>query len=551
MGDLVRYSDLDGGQMDGQMLVGKISYIFGTAAYQDGFSVELYELEDVGDGYYAEYSSALRSRKNRKTERKLSQVSPLSSAYVGSEEAYKIPIDKASKIPRVRQEQYDLDDYQGPQYYNNINKDVVQTDLENYTNLKWKLFRNVFLTGLFGTIITNAGYGGEDALIYGAGSVASVVYLFLLSLKTDTVMVNETDNTKNLVGTPLANLRFAMPIVVLLGVSLYNTQKLSSGLAGPPEHNFGLFATVTQEQFTATVLGFLTYRLPLFVGQLRDAFQQIAVEEASNTKTGGGRNGSGSGSATLLPGSVGVAAQLLSKNPNNASETTLVTDNTVTVLLVSGPQATGRSELVAQLLASGSNAKRLVRPQRLQRQEDGATFERLQQRGEFLDLPQASSSFETTSDSSGFTAAGIFAAAQGTMTMETETEEATATTTKMIPNQNVVVIDADIDVVQRIRASSALPNVRIIGIWIGLQSVEEFETNLRTRIATGTLSSSLVDTETEEETDPERLVRSKMKEIVQEIEYGLGSGIFEFTILNEGGPTSLQELQEAATYAFK
>jgi len=336
-----------------------------------------------------------------------------------------------------------------------------------------------------------------------------------------------------------------------LGVSLYNTQKLSSGLVGP-EH-FGLFDTVTQEQFTATVLGFLTYRLPLFVGQLRDAFQQIAVEDARKTKTGGRMNGSGSSSATLLPGSVGVAAQLLSKNQkNSAAETTLVTDNTVTVLLVSGPQATGRSELVAQLLASGSNENRLVRPQRLQRKDDGATFERLQQRGEFFDLPQASSSFETTSDSSGFTAAGIFAAAQGMVTMETETEteEATATS-KMIPNQNVVVIDADIDVVQRIRASSALPNVRIIGIWIGLQSVEEFETNLRARIATGTLSSSLSDKEADEETDPERLVRSKMKEIVQEIEYGLGSGIFEFTILNDGGPTSLQELQEAATYAFK
>merc|ERR1711865_618443 len=132
---------------------------------------------------------------------------------------------------------------------------------------------------------------------------------------------------------------------------------------------------------------------------------------------------------------------------------------------MSGPQATGRSELVQQLLTSASNTnQRLVRPQRLQRQDDGATFERLQQRGEFFDLPQASSSFETTSaDSSGFTAAGIFAAAQGRVTMETETEteEATATST-MIPNQNVVVIDADIDVVQRIRASSALPNVRII-----------------------------------------------------------------------------------------
>lgn len=60
IGDFVRYYDVDGGQADGQVLVGKISYIQsigkndGTASNNDGTNkwlVEITEMEDVGDGY--------------------------------------------------------------------------------------------------------------------------------------------------------------------------------------------------------------------------------------------------------------------------------------------------------------------------------------------------------------------------------------------------------------------------------------------------------------------------------------------------------------------
>ena len=61
IGDFVRYYDVDGGQADGQVLVGKISYIQsigkndGTASNDDDgtnkWLVEITEMEDVGDGY--------------------------------------------------------------------------------------------------------------------------------------------------------------------------------------------------------------------------------------------------------------------------------------------------------------------------------------------------------------------------------------------------------------------------------------------------------------------------------------------------------------------
>jgi len=73
----------------------------------------------------------------------------------------------------------------------------------------------------------------------------------------------------------------------------------------------------------------------------------------------------------------------------------------------------------------------------------------------------------------------------------------------------------------------------------------------------------------DEYVNEESYMRAKIKEIINEIDYGLGSGIFEFTILNNiqntdnnasdttststsaTSKSSLVELKEAASYAFK
>lgn len=184
IGDVVRYYDLDGGKEKGQLLVGKISYVFGSKEF-GGFSVELYELEDVGDGYFAEYASALRSRKGRKTERRLEEVSPIAASFVNPEQAYKVPIDAISKLPKPRQETYDIDDYEGPSFYASVDVNVVETDAENYATLKAKLFRDVLLTGLVGTIVTNASYGAELATIYFAGLLVGESLIPVLASRQD------------------------------------------------------------------------------------------------------------------------------------------------------------------------------------------------------------------------------------------------------------------------------------------------------------------------------------------------------------------------------
>ena len=49
----------------------------------------------------------------------------------------------------------------------------------------------------------------------------------------------------------------------------------------------------------------------------------------------------------------------------------------------------------------------------------------------------------------------------------------------------------------------------------------------------------------------ESIVRAKIREIVRDIEYGIVSGVFEFTILNDDPEDSLKQLKAAAEYSFK
>jgi hypothetical protein len=74
--------------------------------------------------------------------------------------------------------------------------------------------------------------------------------------------------------------------------------------------------------------------------------------------------------------------------------------------------------------------------------------------------------------------------------------------------------------------------------------VKEFEQRLEADMERGII------TVPEDETK-ESVMRGKIREIVQEIEYGISSGIFEFTILNKNPDESIKQLREAAAYCFR
>lgn len=502
-GDMVRYFDVDGGKKDGQVLVGKISYISTDLGKENSWTTELTEMDDIGDGYYAEYPS--RQRLSKKATRNLADVSPLMASYVRNENAFKVPLEAAvsggtggaARRPKVRAETYDLDDYRGPfSGGEDIDQDVIEEDGVVYATLKGKLLRNAAIVGAAGAIVTDLVKGTEDGIIYAAGAIASVAYLFLLSVKTDTI---GSEDSK--LGKSVANIRFLMPVLVVVGVALYNK---SRGDANPIQTD-NPFDTITPEQFAVAVIGFLTYRVPLFLTQVFDAFK----DESGNVN---------------LPGSAGVAMKLTQKQQTDEASSLDAASTAggglgggvnelTTVLVVSGPQATGRSNLVDELIASSDG--RYVRPKLLDQVTDGVTFERLQNRGEILEK-DATGRYGTTRE-------GILTAAAGSQT------------------QSVVVVDANVALAKKL---TSMTGARLIGVWVGLNSVNEFEQRIGKMVDSGEIQIP------EDETR-ESVVRARIKEVVQEIEFGISSGIFEFTILNENDEDSLKQLREAANYSFK
>jgi len=510
-GDVVRYFDVDGGAADGEALVGKIVLIqsilskASADAYDDGtgrWLVEIQEMEDVGDGYYADYPS--RKRRSKQSLRKLEEVAPVSASFVRTEDAYKIPRDRAGR-PLSLFDQYKLVGYEGPAAVP-VNEEVVQSDAERYAALKIKLLKDAALAGLFGTVLVELLRGFDDAITYLAGAIAGVGYVFFLSVKTDTLGSAGAKLGKN-----VSNLRFGLPAIVLVTVAVRNVALGANGPLGPDGPG-SMFSTVTAEQFACAMLGFLTYRVTLFASQLSPVV--------------------GDSLGDMLPGSAGVALRMAQDAKEGGEEGAsggLFDENLKPVLLVCGPAGTGKTSLVKKLVADGGG--RFVEPMMMDRVADGATFERLELRDEFLKV-DATGRYGLTAEGVLTTAASPAADEPGEGGEEGEEQP---------QQQQVVVVDADVALAKKLTQVSG---ARLIGVWVGLDSTEKFENRLRSQIESGDLP--IPEDETEES-----VIRGKVKAIVQDIEYGVVSGIFEFTILNNDFDTSFAQLEEAAEYCFK
>ena len=485
VGDIVRFYDLDGGQIDGQELIGKISYI---SQSNSKWIADITEMEDVGDGYYAEYPSRKR-RKNRVYD--IAELAPLSASYVRSEDAFKIPMDRMGR-PSPMWEGYNLVDYEGPMKIP-VNEQVVQQDLELYSQLKLSLLKDAAIAGLIGTTLVDLTRGLEIAFVYFLGALSGVGYLFFLGIKTDTVGSSDAK-----LGSNVSNLRFALPLLVLVGVSFQN---LST--SGGDASSFDMFRSVTPEQFAAAMLGFLTFRIPLFISQLGPLI--------------------GESVGLVLPGSAGIAIKMAqdaksgkgSKNRSGAG--LLGGEELTTILLISGPAGTGKAQLVQRLIEESGG--KLVAPKFVDAVDEPILYEQLVSKDEILQMDE--------SNRYALTKEGILSAARKPNTGENVDQ--------------VVVVDADVNLSKKL---VNLGGTRIVGVWVGLDELEKFESNLSDQLDAGMIP--IPETETKES-----ILRGKIREIVKDIEYGVVSGIFEFTILNDDFENSLVQLKNAANYCFE
>jgi guanylate kinase len=255
-----------------------------------------------------------------------------------------------------------------------------------------------------------------------------------------------------------------------------------------------IFSTVKINQFADVAVGFLTYRIPLFLRQLQPMFSDA--------------------SDIALPGSAGVVMGMMKseeKGIASISDASDVKQELKPVLLVCGPNGTGKTSLVDRLIADSDG--KFVRPKLVDRVAEGVRYEILESKGGVLreiDLRYS------------LTAEGILNGADSS-------------------KGQAVVIDADTDLAEKLKG---VAGARIIGVWVGLDSLDKLKDRFRAQIQAKSIKVPSGETD-------ETFIRGKIRKVVKDIEFGVVSGMFEFTILNDDFEQSVAELKEAAQYCFK
>jgi len=489
IGDIVRYYDLDGGKEKGQVLVGKATFVYQkTVSDLDKGSigdpewiVEIEEFEDIGQGYFSEYSS----RKSKHVVRNLKDLAPVIATYVRSADAYKIPFAVNSvtgnKEPLVSYENYRLDGFDVPKRKIVVNQQMLDNDMENYLKLKGDLLRDACVAGLIGALLVEFFRGTEDAVCYSLGAAAGVAYLFFLTLKTDSI---GSPGAK--FGIAASSLRFLMPFFVLLGISASN---IATGVDDEILSQGRFLSTVKVNQFASVTVGFLTYRIPLFLRQFLSFF---------------------SGTTNIsLPGSAAMAMEMMQSDEKSTLIDLVETQKPV--LLVCGPSGTGKTSLVNRLIEESDG--RFVRPKLVDRVAEGARYEIMESRGAIL---------KEFDKRYSLTAEGVLSAADSS-------------------KSQAVVIDADTELAAKLKS---VAGARIIGVWVGLDSLDKLKTRIRSQIQSNIIQVPNGETE-------DSFIRGKIRRVVKDIEFGVVSGMFEFTILNDDFEHSLNELKAAGEYCFK
>lgn len=99
-------------------------------------------------------------------------------------------------------------------------------------------------------------------------------------------------------------------------------------------------------------------------------------------------------------------------------------------------------------------------------------------------------------------------------------------------------VDADRPLVQTLMR---VGDVALIGVWVSVNSMEALETRIR---------STLIENGAAQDEQLESSVRALTREAVDDIEFGVSSGVFDFTVINNRDVNeSMMTLRRAVQFA--
>jgi guanylate kinase len=498
IGDVVAYP----GKWKGEDALGEIRNIQYIESRRQWLA-DVLPLKSVGDGQYQRSRGGMRAT----APEDVSILRPVRAFYVRSSDAFKVLTKANTGEIALRAEAYDLEDFALP--VKTIDPVVAQKTLEEYEALKKRLLLDTMIFGALGMVGAGLAAGWQEGLVYGLGALSAGGYVLLLERNADALGAQAGGGFMKKVAN---NSRFALPVLLAVSLAAANralnpeeqvclprpSVRLDSFVRAPssslaltfPALQLQLFRLVPKEQFAAAMAGFmLSYRVPLFY---REVLQNLKTEDV----------------ADMIPGSLAKGVNLIrgGKLKDEAGTAAVSSNVLAPVVVVSGPSAlnVGTSALVRAVMAEDDRLVAPVwvtsRPKR-ENEVDGvdaifldpARVELIQKRGEFL-----TSYEEPSGDVTGLRAEELKEPAS---------------------RGKIIIVDADRSMTEALLKASG---IALIGVWVSMDSIEQVEARVR----------SVIEQEGGEASEMD--VRSRVRRVVDDIEFGVTSGVYEFTVIEDG-----------------
>ena len=488
-GDLVGWYDIDGGNPKGEVLVGKIISCIAKPSSspdeQTDWTLEIDLMDDYSTeakpGYYKSKSYSNFDKRKDRVYRDILDVYPLVYSYIRPVDSFKVPVDE-SGVPTnmIEAARYTKEGFEGIKSSSATSspsdESVVTEDLKVYNDLKLRLLFDTFSLGAVVGLLIRVFGSVENSNNYVLGIFSSLAYLYLLTLKTDSITTGDEESFPS----KLSNFRlgaFALPFIF---VSLNNV------LGGSDVVIKDALNTITPYQYFYIILGLLTYRIPMI---LRDIVPVVRDDIGFE----------------LNAGSLGIANEIIAKKQDefdtSRSQSSGASSSKTgsTLVLVSGARGFIKEGLVEAIIDKdfkGAVENVDIIPY------DSPSYAQMLQNDELIQYK-----------SSG----GI--------------------TRKSLESKGVKVIQCDVDFVQTVLKSV---DARVIGVWVSGESMDYIKDQIINNYENGDMPVKSSNTKDEADLLQTATTTSSdgvvdMEGVKQDIEYALVSGVFEFTALMDGG----------------